>query len=113
MKLELLPDGRMFSGEYASPRERAKVSDLLCGECVFSKMTCPNTFNREVRVKMTPDDSGENEILEMRLRKKRSSERVYAPTGYKLVDGVEAQIYLTENEVPNALRCGWFLPPNH
>jgi len=111
MKLELLPDGRMVEAGYGSLKQRQRVSDILCGECAFSKLTCGNTINREVRVKMTPEDSSEDEILEMRLRRKRSAERIYTSTGYKLVDGVQEQIYKTEEDVPNALRCGWFLAP--
>ena len=100
--------------------ETYKISDLtfikaggeflsLCKMCKKSPMTCDNTSIREVALPMEPGDDPELEIKgNKRLPSGEMSELM--GLGFKLVDGIEAGIYKTEEYLPSVFVCEMFDP---
>ena len=81
----------------------------LCKVCKKFPMTCDNEFIREVEVPMEPND---DPALEVRGRERLPSGEMSEEIGlgFKLVDGVKAGVYKTENDLPTPFVCEQFTP---
>lgn len=83
----------------------------LCSMCTKSRMSCDNPYVRDVLVPLEKGDPRELEIPErVRLVDGSFAENM---TGLKHVDGVDAGIFQTEDEIPIPMICEWFTSKNN
>lgn len=81
----------------------------LCKMCIKSPMTCDNNYIREVEILMTEGDNPSEEIIgEIRLPDGSLLKNV--KLGFRIVDGVEAGIYTSEEDIMMPFICDFFEP---
>lgn len=79
----------------------------LCKMCKKTPMTCDNQFIKEVNIPLEPND---DPTLEVRGRRRLPSGEMSEEMrlGFKIVDGVKAGIYKTEDDFPKISVCHSF-----
>lgn len=78
----------------------------LCTMCKKSRLTCENVYIREIEVPLEEGDNPDDEVV----GKVRQPDGSYLTKGlgFKIVDGVEAGLIKTEEDMPMAFVCEWF-----
>jgi len=80
----------------------------LCQMCKKSRLTCDNEVIREVKVPLEADDDPALGVIT--YVRQNDGTYVKFSLSFKIVDGVIAGIYKSEEDIPIPFVCAWFEP---
>ncbi len=78
----------------------------LCAMCTKSRLTCENSFVREVEIPITANDAPEDEVIGFEKQSDGTFRK--CGLGFKFLDGVKAGVYRSEEDIPTPFICEFF-----